>query len=157
MKRHTMLWEYMDDTTHGATTRDDTVRIAVSIYLQLCKASDIGLCLLDNKPANILCDANTHRAYLIDLSPAWTNFMDESLVGMFKDAPDSIRCSKTRGVQLYIMVLLLHMHLLHETSAMTERRHVMLRFYGKLLQDSCVPLHLMMSLTGRVCLKCCPI
>jgi hypothetical protein len=148
MKRHTMLWDYIDNKTHGPTTRDDTVRIAVSIYLQLCKASDIGLCLLDNKPANILCDAKTHRAYLIDLSPVWSIFMDESLMGMFKDAPDSIRCSKTRGVQLYVMVLLLYMHLLHETDAMTERRRVMLRFYGKLLQDSCVPLHLMMSLTG---------
>lgn len=69
-------------------------------------------------------------------------------MSMFKDAPDIIRCSKTRGVQLYIMVLLLYMHLLHETDVMTERRRVMLRFYGKLLQDSCVPLHLMMSLAG---------
>jgi serine/threonine protein kinase len=129
--------------------------------------ADLGFCLCDLRPANILFDPKSQRCHLIDMGLDFTVWMDPDLVQIFRGAvtapstkpsrAQSIEylkrgaaCSKTRGVQLYLMLLLLHKHLtsltdlkdLHRTKALVD-------FLASKLINSCVPLHSVLDLHGE--------
>ena len=128
------------------------ISLAVSSVVGcLFRAADLGFCLLDMKPDNILCSLSTGLCYLIDFSREWSFWMPEELVYFFGRTQRDTRvpmpklgtpCARTRGLSLYLMCLLLYAHL-ESFFASTDRGSLAFQLverFRNILWNSCVPL-----------------
>ena len=197
----------------GETDRVAAWALAQSLYVKLCRAADLGLCLCDVRPSNVLYDSKRTNCFLIDLGVDYVAWMDQRLVAMFDSSKNrrgesyweddgmddsyvypwqelagrrrDVRqfgggsfddmlfgrrgldgrtatigtnarqnigsaCAKTRGVQLFFMVLLMRSHLV---SMNTANGYAMARFFEMKLKLSCVPLDKLHDLTENSGLK----
>jgi len=162
--------------------------LEATLFAAICKTADLGLCLLDIRPRNVVCLLPSGVCHLIDLGSDYLVWMDEKLLDLFLEdegeqqrrrrpafgasllrrtrgqqgrgpvvraaAPAQLgsACAKTRGVQLYLMLLLMHRHL-ELQSQKYARYKEMASLLRKRLADSCVPLDRLRELFPRECLK----
>lgn len=131
-----------------------------TLFLAICKAADLGLCLLDLRPENVLCLLPQGICHIIDLGGDYCVWMDEQLLELFKDGEERARqarrvagsagsaCAKVRGVQLYLMLLLMHRHL---TQVGSPRAVQLAALLAPRLTDSCIPIDLIRQLFPRRC------
>jgi hypothetical protein len=133
-----------------------------SLYSAICAAADLGLCLTDLRPGNVVVD-HKGRARLIDLGADYILWMDEVLLMYFvqerqggrrspryfeesgnRQDPRGAICARTRGVQLYLMLLLMYRHLQgYWQYPRGQRLAEQLRW---VLSRSCVPLQALVSM-----------
>jgi len=143
-------------------SKPDVLSLAVSSVVGcLFRAADLGFCLLDVKPANILCSLSTGLCYLIDFSRQWSFWMPEELVDFFGQTQSDKRdprvslgtpCARTRGVSLYLMCLLLYAHLktyFHSTEPGALAFQLAERIRN-ILWNSCVPLELILEFSVKL-------
>ena len=146
--------------------------LEATLFQAVCKTADLGLCLLDIRPLNVVCLLPSGVCHLIDLGSDYLVWMDEQLLDLFREdeqeqqrrrrrrgsffraaAPAQLggsACAKTRGVQLYLMLLLMHRHL-ELGSDKNARYKEMASLLRKRLADSCVPLDRLRELFPGKC------
>jgi len=184
MQREVSLYNFLtqskyDDLAHLVPTLEAT------LFEAICKTADLGLCLLDLRPLNVVCLLPSGVCHLIDLGSDYLVWMDEKLLDLFREdereqqqrrpafrasllrrtpgqqgrgpvvraaAPAQLgsACAKTRGVQLYLMLLLMHRHL-ELGSQKYARYKEMASLLRKRLADSCVPLDRLRELFPEEC------
>jgi hypothetical protein len=167
MQREVSLRDFLtqskyDDFAHLVPTLEAT------LFKAVCKTADLGLCLLDIRPNNVVCLLPSGVCHLIDLGSDYLVWMDEKLLDLFREDEQNQRrrrsvfraaaparlggsaCAKTRGVQLYLMLLLMHRHL-ELGSQRYARYNEMASLLRKRLADSCVPLDRLRELFPRKC------
>jgi len=127
-----------------------------SLYAAICRAADLGLCLCDIKPANVVCIPEKDKCHLIDFGLEFVVWMDPKVFEMFEHAEDAsgardgAACANTRGVQLYIMLLLFYTHLTSFGDFLRSPRAQY--FAGRLrgiLAESCVPNQALLGLSDQ--------
>ena len=166
MQRETSLSHYLEAAEFNDVGKEKLTRLWGSLYSSLCRAADLGLCLCDIRPNNVLCNPATGVCHLIDFGFDYTIWMDERLFEMLQSgeerryatsrttsAPlESFRrgaaCAKTRGVQLYLMLLLFHAHLTLDYKT-SSRAQVFASNIETLLANSCVPLQELLELSKQ--------
>jgi len=119
--------------------------LAQSLWRALCAVADAGICLMDIKPGNVLCDEARRKCYLIDFDQLV--YMDRDLVEALRSDGDEAACARARGVNLCVMALLMRCHLLRSRS--TERSRALRRALEEKLQRSELPFSLLTSLSTR--------
>jgi hypothetical protein len=167
MKRETSLFKYLKSDDVDAKTMN---RLFLSLYAAICRTADLGLCLCDLRPDNVLCDPQAGICHLIDLGLDYTVWMDDDLFELFKeeearrdagvvckpkgDACDDKQprclgaaCAKTRGTQLYIMLLLFRAHLVYDKKL---RGYARAKYFASklslILSKSCAPVQKLLDL-----------
>ena len=132
-----------------------------SLYSALCTIADLGLCLTDLRPNNVVVDHKGH-ARLIDLGVDYIQWMDEGLLGYFEQAnvgrrsqnvyeqderpdPRGTKCARTRGTQLYLMLLLMFAHLDQLYRQYIKAQQLKAKLHW-VLSRSCVPVHALVDL-----------
>lgn len=115
-------------------------KFAGSLYGALCAIADLGFCLTDIRPNNIVVD-HQGRARLIDFGSDYIAWMDEEIWSYFahQDERKGESCARTRGTQLYLMLLLLYAHLT-EKYPQFPRAQQLAQYFQHILERSCVPL-----------------
>jgi len=167
MKQETSLFKYLQSNDVDAKTLN---RLFLSLYAAICRTADLGLCLCDIRPDNVVCDPQAGVCHLIDLGLDYTVWMDGDLFELFKreeaqrdagvvckpkgGACDDKRpqclgaaCAKTRGTQLYIMLLLFRAHLVYDKKL---RGYARAKYFASklalILSKSCVPVQKLLTL-----------
>ena len=167
MKRETPLFKYLQSNDVNTKTLN---RLFLSLYAAICRTADLGLCLCDIRPDNVLCDPQAGVCHLIDLGLDYTVWMDDDLFELFKreeaqrdagvvckpkgDACDDKQpqclgaaCAKTRGTQLYIMLLLFRAHLVYDKNL---RGYNSAKYFASklaiILSKSCAPVQKLLDL-----------
>ena len=130
-------------------------RMFSSFYEATCKVADLGLCACDIRPENFLCVPQTGVCHLIDLGLDYVVWMDTAVFDFFEsgqgaDSRFGAACAKTRGIQLYLMLLLFYAHLTYfsDYSEKPRARYFAERLRG-LLANSCVPLQALLGLSDE--------
>ena len=162
---HSLLYsEQKKDQKYAQFLANPSVRrrAVASILGCLRRAADLGLCLLDVKPDNVVCSVTTGTSYLIDFDPQWAWWMPEEVLEVFGWRPQEAYerayrgayqprrgggpCAKSRGVYLYLMVLLLYAHLQKNfrSDAGTFAVQLSKDLLG-ILRTSCVPLETLLA------------
>lgn len=164
---HSLLYsEKKKDQKYAQFLANPSVRkrAVESILGCLLRAADLGLCLLDVKPGNVVCSVTTGTSYLIDFDPQWAWWMPEEVLEVFEQRPQEEYlggyeqgyrgayrrgggpCAKSRGVYLYLMVLLLYAHLQKDFrfDAGTFAVQLSEALLG-ILRTSCVPLETLLA------------
>jgi hypothetical protein len=129
-----------------------------SLYSALCSVADLGFCLMDLRPTNVVVDY-LGRAQLIDLGVDYIEWMDEVLLEFFardegsnrrgpKSVPSGTKCARLRGMQLYFMLLLMYAHLKESYARFPSAQSLMTQLRG-VLSRSCVPLHAAVELQNK--------
>jgi hypothetical protein len=127
-----------------------------SILGCLFRTADLGLCLLDVKPANIVCSLETGSCHLIDFDSAYVWWMPEEVLEVFDptnyhSSPQIRRagaaCARSRAVFLYLMLLLLYAHLQKDFTAQAPGTFAsqLSDALKRVLAGSCVPLHTLLD------------
>ena len=149
--------ESLDNWLREGGEHDDADgrRLAESLVKKLCLVSDMGYCMTDLKPGNVVVIGKGVK--LIDFSPTFTIFMDRSLfLNMSYSHGRSIKheelCSRTRGMSLYLMILLFYLFLKYGPSEYKRNS----RFEGFIsvlhtkLIFSCVPVEALLLNGGAL-------
>jgi hypothetical protein len=155
MQKETPFKKFLLDAEFDVLDADQgkLARVFSSLYATICKVADLGLCLCDIKPENFLCVPRTGVCHLIDLGLDFVVWMDPAVVDLFEtvDGADSRlggACAKTRGVQLYLMLLLFYAHLTYFTNYASKPRA---RYFSErlrgILANSCIPLQALLGLS----------
>jgi len=129
-----------------------------SLYSALCSVADLGLCLMDLRPHNVVVDYQG-RARLIDLGIDYIEWMDEVLLEYFardeggirrdlRSVPSGTKCARVRGMQLYFMLLLMYAHLQASYAKFPRAQSLMTQLRG-VLSRSCMPLHAAVELQNE--------
>jgi hypothetical protein len=131
-----------------------------SLLSTLCHVADLGLCLTDIKPGNMVVDPRFAAAYVIDVAPDFAVFADGRLlselfesyrgkaswVKRYMAAADK-PCAQSRALSVYVMLLLLATHAIR---LRTPRAEQFLRLLGLVLSRSCVPWDVLIGSSGAL-------
>ena len=157
MQKETSFKKFLKDAEFDVFNADQArlARMFSSLYATICKVADLGLCACDIRPANFLCVPQTGVCHLIDLGLDYVVWMDAAVFDLFEsggteDPRFGTACAKTRGVQLYLMLLLFYAHLTYFKDYFEKPRA---RYFAErlraILTNSCVPLQALLGLSDQ--------
>jgi hypothetical protein len=177
MERATPLRDFLLSSEFDYLNSNQAMMTRVFSSLQdaICRTADLGLCLTDLRPENVLCVPQTGECYLIDFGSEYMIWMDERVFEMFETngsqnpyernpyetprrtsaikARLGASCAKTRAVQLYLMLLLFYTHLRRGKYADVPRAKFLVEKFKGILANSCVPLQALPEPSEQHCEK----